>query len=71
LTIEEGINELSTLCLTEMCNSGVGVCNIIPAPRESVKRLLDDAKIVLPPILPHNGVSVSTRKKLTENRQLQ
>jgi transposase len=69
LTVEEAINELSTLCLTEMCDNGVAVCNLIPAPRESVRRLLDDAKVVLPPILPNNGVIVATRKKLPENRQ--
>jgi hypothetical protein len=69
LTVEEAINELSTLCLTEMCDNGVAVCNLIPAPRESVRRLLDDAKVILPPILPSNGVIVATRKKLPENRQ--
>jgi transposase len=28
LKVEEALNELSTLCLTEMCSSGVVVCNM-------------------------------------------
>ena len=70
LTVEEGINELSTLCLTEMCARGVSLCNVVPAPRESVKELLDKAKVVMPPVLPSNGEVVATRKKLPANRQL-
>jgi transposase len=68
LKVEEAINELSTLCLTQICNNGVAVCNIIPAPRESVKNLLDRAGVSIPPVLPSNGVIVVTRKKLPENR---
>jgi transposase len=71
LTVEEALNELSSLCLTEICNNGVVVCNAIPAPRQSVKRLLDEAKVILPPVLPTKGVFVATRKKLPENRQSQ
>jgi transposase len=69
LKVEEALNELSTLCLTEMCNNGVAVCNVIPEPRQSVKRLLDEAKVIMPAVLPSNGVVVVTRKKLPENRQ--
>jgi len=69
LKVEEALNELSTLCLTEICNNGVVVCNAIPAPRPSVKRLLDEAKVILPAVLPSNGAIVATRKKLPENRK--
>jgi hypothetical protein len=68
-TVEEALNELSTLCLTEICDNGVVVCNAIPVPRESVKRLLDAAKVIMPEVLPSKGVLVVTRKTLPENRQ--
>jgi hypothetical protein len=68
LTAEEGINELSTLCLTEICANGVSLCNVVPAPRSSVKGLLDQAKVVIPAVVPSKGVIVATRKKLPENR---
>ena len=69
LTVEGAINELATLCVTQICDNGVVVCNAIPAPRDSVKRLLDEAKVTMPAVLPSNGVVVATRKKLPENRQ--
>lgn len=69
LKVEEALNELSTLCLTEMCSSGVVVCNTIPVPRDSVKRLLDDARVIMPPALPSKGIVVATRKKLPQNRK--
>jgi len=71
LKVEEALKELSSLCLTEMCDNGIAVCNVIPAPRPSVKRLLDAAEIVLPAVLPSNGVTVATKKKLQENRKSQ
>lgn len=69
LKVEEALNELSTLCLTEMCNAGVVVCNTIPVPRGSIKRLLDDARVIMPPALPSKGIVVATRKKLPQNRK--
>jgi hypothetical protein len=69
LTVTEGINELSTLCLTEICANGVSLCNVVPTPRSSVKELLDQAKVVMPAVVPSKGVIVATRKKLPENRQ--
>lgn len=71
LTVEEGINELSTLCLMKMCADGITVCNVVPHPRDSVKQLLDKAKVVMPTVLPSRGVVVATRKKLPENRNMQ
>jgi transposase len=69
LTVENALNELSTLCLTEICDNGVVVCNAIPAPRQSVTDLLEAAKVIMPAVLPSKGVVVATRKKLPENRQ--
>lgn len=71
LKVEEAINELSSLCLTQVCNSGVAMCNTIPLPRPSVKLLLDAALVVLPAVLPTTGVCIATKKKLPKNRNHQ
>jgi len=68
ITVGEGIKELATLCANEVSvEEGVYV-NEIPVPRESVKRLLDAAKVRLP-ILPYRGIKVTTKKKLTTRRK--
>jgi hypothetical protein len=71
ITVGEGIKELATLCANEVSvEEGVYV-NEIPVPRESVKRLLDAAKVRLPKILPYRGIKVTTKKKLTTRRKNQ
>jgi hypothetical protein len=67
-TVQEGIDELKTLCVTELLVRGQPQCNCIPQPRESVQRFLDKAEVRLPGALPHRGVHVATRKKLTSRR---
>jgi transposase len=69
LTVEEGIQELTTLCATEMLVKGNPCCNKVPIPRPSVQRLLDKAKVRLPAALPCRGIHVATRKKLPDNRK--
>lgn len=69
VTVEEGIKELSTLCANEVEVKGLGKCNQIPKPRESVMRLLDAANVKLPEALPCRGIKVTTKKKLTERRK--
>jgi len=68
LKVEEGINELSTLCLSELRIKGVTQCNIVPEPRPSVKKLLNAAHITLPSVIPSRHAHVATIKKLVENR---
>jgi transposase len=69
MTVEEGIEELSTLCANEVSFNGKEKCNQIPEPRDSVKKLLDAANIQLPDVLPSRGVIVTTKKKLTSRRK--
>ena len=69
MTVEEGIKELSTLCITDVNLNGVLSAGIIPAPRQSVKNLLNAADIKLPKVLPMATFNVSTRKKLVERRK--
>jgi transposase len=69
LTVEEGIKELSTLCSVEVELSGVGKVNQLPDPRESIRNLLEAAKVKLPDSLPCKGVNVTTKRKLSERRK--
>jgi hypothetical protein len=69
LTVEEGMNELKSLCTTEVVVKGKSLLHNIPEPRESVAELLAAAQIELPRKIASRGVHVSTRKKLTEERK--
>ena len=69
LTVEEGIEQLKSLSATEMLVQGSPTCNGIPKPRSTLRKLLKAARVRLPDTLPHSGVRVATRKKLTERRK--
>lgn len=69
ITVEEGIDELKTLCTTQVSVKGNMLLHNIPRPRPSVKRLLEAAHIELPSKIASRGVRVSTRKKLVQERK--
>jgi len=69
MTVEEGLDELKSLCTTQVVVRGRSVLHNIPRPRASVQQLLDAAGVTLPKSIPDRGVRVSTRKKLTEERK--
>lgn len=68
LTVQEGIDELASLCATEVLLDRAVQVNDIPEPRESVKKLFDAAKVRLPKSLPCSGMKVTTKKKLQSSR---
>jgi hypothetical protein len=68
VTIEEGIEELCSLCTTEVIIGAVHV-QTVPAPRERGDLLLKAANITLPDAIPCRGVNVFTRKKLVSERR--
>ena len=68
LTVQEGLDELSSLCATEVLWQGSVRYKKIPTPRASVAELLKLADVKLPEVLPSRGVTVATRTKLPENR---
>ncbi len=68
-TVQEGLDELKTLCATELLLHGKPLCNCIPKPRGSVQRFLEKARVVMPEALPRRGVQVATRKKLQTRRK--
>jgi len=68
LTVQEGLDQLTTLCATQVLVKGEVRCNQVPMPRDLSQKLLKAAEIHLPEALPHLGAHVVTRKKLTERR---
>ena len=68
LTVEEGLDQLTTLCATQILVKDEVRCNQIPTPRDRSQKLLKAADIHLPTALPCLGARVVTRKKLTERR---
>ena len=70
LKVEEGLNQLSTLCSMEMKVKDRASCLKIPRPREKSRQLLKALDIRMPIVLPHRNVRVVTRKKLIERRKL-
>ncbi len=68
MTVENGINELSSLCMEEIQIHGVARYNQIPQPRESVQQLLDAAWTKIPTTISSKGVIVTIKKKLQNRR---
>jgi transposase len=68
LTVQEGINQLATLCSEEVLINGKPYCHKIPQPDKPLEILLETAGVRLPSVLPNKGVHVATKKKLQERR---
>ncbi len=71
MKVEEGLNQLTTLCSQEITIKGEGSFLRIPRPRIISQELLKALKIKLPYMLPHKNVKVVTRKKLQKERKTQ
>jgi len=69
ITIEEGIEELASLCATEVVIGNLSV-QTIPRPRATGQMLLEKAGITLPDAIPSRKATVFTRKKLVEERRI-
>jgi transposase len=68
VTIEEGIDELSSLCATEVLLGDVSI-HTVPTPRELGELLLKAADVTLPDAIPCRKEKVFTRKKLVGERR--
>lgn len=64
VTVEEGIEELSSICFHMEEKNGLLGRRYIPEPRPLGQRLLDALNVKLPVSLPDRGVNVSPRKQL-------
>jgi hypothetical protein len=68
LTVEEGLKQLSSLCVTEVVVQGAVKDQLIPEPRGQVKKLLALAGVALPKKLRYPGRVVPTKKNLKNSR---
>ena len=68
LTVEEGLKQLSSLCVTEVIVNGTLKDQVVPEGRAQVKRLLELANVQLPKKLRYTGRIVTTKKDLKESR---
>ena len=68
VTVQEGIDELSSLCSTQLSGGRRVLCQQIPKPRKSVRALLVASGIRMPEALPSKGVKVTTKRKLPDRR---
>ena len=67
ITVEEGIHELSTVCVEEIIIDDVKI-NTIPQPRELPKALLEKLVIHLPKSIKARDFDIDTTTKLQNER---
>ncbi|MGH8756198.1 MAG: IS1634 family transposase, partial [Burkholderiales bacterium] len=70
LTVQEGLDQLATLCLTEVHVPHQPIAYQIPSPRDTVQQLFNAATVHLPNKLPRRGIVVTTKTKLPHRRKL-
>ena len=68
VTVVEGLQALTTLCLVEVAPPNAPSYHCIPTPRDAIARLLHSADITLPKAFSLSGTRVSTKKKLQSER---
>jgi hypothetical protein len=68
VTVAEGLQALTTLCLVEVAPPNAPSYHCIPTPRDAIARLLHSADITLPKAFSLSGTRVSTKKKLQSER---
>ena len=56
LTVQEGVDQLSTICAMELKVKGKGTCLQIPKPRKELEKLLEVLGVSMPSVLPHREV---------------
>jgi hypothetical protein len=69
LTVQEGLDQLATLCMTEVLLPGKLVSYKLPTPRDDVQQLLDAAQVRLPAKIAPKASGVATKVKLTARRK--
>jgi hypothetical protein len=69
VTVEEGLEQLATLCSMEVKVEGGASCLRIPTPRDGSRSLLQAAAVRAPEVLPHLETRVVTRRSLPSRRK--
>ena len=68
-TVQEGLDQLSTLTTQKVTVQGTPAYQTIPRSTAAIRELLAAARVTLPSALPSRGVIVTTRKKLQSRRR--
>jgi len=68
-TVEEGLQQLATICSLEVRVPGQAACQKISMPREESQQLHAALDIPLPEVLPSRNIRAVTRKKLPDQRK--
>lgn len=69
VTVEAGVDSLSTLCATEVTIGESGGYLDVPAPRDSLARLFSTCDVTPPTALPRTQSKVATKRKLPSRRK--
>jgi hypothetical protein len=69
LTVQEGLDQLGSLCLTEILLPDRSVSYRLPTPRDSVQQLIDGAQVRLPSKILPKASTVATKTKLHSRRK--
>ena len=69
LIVQQGLDLLTSLCLTEVRIDGRAPYYQVPAPRDEVRQLFEAAGVPLPEVLPFPPTEVATEKKLPPRRK--
>jgi hypothetical protein len=67
IRVQEGLDELSQLCSTDIIEGARVLCHTVPEPRERMQVLLQAAGVQLPTALPLKKARVSTKRKLSKS----
>ena len=68
ITVQEGISQLTTLCVHQLSVNNQKVTNCVPTPNEIVTKLFEHASIGLPKISEQKEAKISTKTKLTSRK---
>ena len=69
LTVKEGLDQLSTLCMSAIILPNRPLSYQLPAPRDGVQQLLDAARVRLPGKIIPKASLVATKSKLPDRRK--
>ena len=68
LTVHEGLDQLATLCLSEIHLPDKSISYQLPTPRDTIQKLLDATQTRLPSKIVPKKRNVTTKTKLTSRR---
>lgn len=68
LTVQEGINQLASLCVMEIISEGRSRCGSVPEPRPEVADLISRSGIPMPTVVRIHHPKVATKTKLPKSR---